>query len=82
MELREKDLEPVWDLRGLRERANMTQSEAAARMGYSIPAVNQWEKGLTSPAIDKLPKIAAVLDVTMDELVPALIRTRRRASSG
>lgn len=55
-------------IKELREQRGMTRSELARQMGVKHPSVIQWEKEESLPAAAKLPKLAAVLGVTIDEL--------------
>ncbi len=52
----------------LRKQQNMTQMELADRLGISFQAVSNWERGNTMPDIAKLPELAEVFGVTIDEL--------------
>lgn len=80
-ELREKDLgPPARELRLLRENAGLTKLDLAAALNTALPAVYQWEKGDAWPTIDKLPRMAELLGVSVAELVASLIQTRRAAS--
>lgn len=51
-----------------RERA-MTQETLAAEMGVSPQAVSKWENDQTCPDISLLPQLAALLNVSVDELL-------------
>ena len=53
----------------LRKEANMTQMELADRMGISFQAVSNWERGNSMPDISKLPELAEIFGVTVDELL-------------
>jgi len=37
------------DVRGIRERLNLSQSDFAARFGFTASAVRQWEQGRRQP---------------------------------
>lgn len=52
-----------------REKQSLTQCDLAKRMGVTQGAVSQWEKGTVKPRADLLPKLAEVLDCTIDELL-------------
>ena len=58
----------IMRIRELRERAGLSQSELARRMGLTRPSVIQWELGQSLPTSDKLPLLAEVLACTVDEL--------------
>lgn len=53
----------------LRKAQNMTQPELADRMGISFQAVSNWERGASMPDIGKLPELAGIFGVTVDELL-------------
>ena len=53
----------------LRKGKNMTQPELADRMGISFQAVSNWERGNSMPDIAKLPELAEILGVSVDELL-------------
>ena len=53
----------------LRKSRNMTQMELADQMGVSYQAVSNWERGNSMPDISKLPELAAIFGVTIDELL-------------
>ncbi len=53
----------------LRKRRNMTQMELADLMGISFQAVSNWERGNSMPDISKLPELAELLSVSLDELL-------------
>ena len=53
----------------LRKGHNMTQLELADKIGISFQAVSNWERGNSMPDISKLPELASLFDVTIDELL-------------
>ena len=53
---------------GLRKGKNMTQMELADKMSISFQAVPNWERGNSMPDIAKLPELAQIFEVTIDEL--------------
>lgn len=53
----------------LRKEKDMTQPALADRMGVSFQAVSNWERGMSMPDIGKLPELAEVLGVSIDELL-------------
>lgn len=57
-------------IRQLRTAAGYESIEAFAHaLGYSWPTVSRYERGVTTPSLDRLHRIADVLDVTLDELL-------------
>lgn len=57
------------NLREIRLLRNLTQRELAERIGIASNTYNQYETGKREPDIATLQKIAAVLEVSIDELV-------------
>lgn len=53
----------------LRKSRGMTQLELAAKLGVTDKAVSKWERDLSCPDINSLPKLAEVLGVSVDELL-------------
>ena len=62
-------VEKVSKIAELRKAAGLTQEEFATRLCVTQGAVSQWEQGIASPSIDKLPKLAEILGCTVDELL-------------
>ena len=55
-------------LKELRKSRNMTQEVVADRLGVTSQTVSKWERGLLSPDITLLPKIALLFNCTIDSL--------------
>lgn len=55
-------------LKSLRTEMNMTQEEAAEKLGVSSQTVSKWERGLRSPDIELLPKIAILYRCSIDSI--------------
>ena len=53
----------------LRKAHNMTQMELADKLGISFQAVSNWERGSTMPDISKLPELAEIFHISVDELL-------------
>jgi len=47
----------------------LTQDEFAEKLGLSQSSISQWERGDSLPSADLLPKIARVLDCSVEDLV-------------
>lgn len=55
-------------IKHFREKLNMTQETLANKLNVDKSAVTKWETGVAVPKANKLPKIAEVLECTIDEL--------------
>lgn len=55
----------------LRKEKGMTQSELAEKMNVTDKAVSKWERNLSCPDINSIPKLAQILDITIEELLNA-----------
>lgn len=51
-----------------RKRKHMSMTELAKGMNISTTAVSKWESGECQPTADKLPQLAALLGVGINEL--------------
>ncbi len=56
-------------LSSLRKEKGMTQMELADKMEISFQAVSNWERGKTMPDISKLPELAALFGVSIEEIL-------------
>ena len=56
-------------IKALRLERGLTQSEFAEILCISFQAVSNWERGITSPDLDNLVRIAKLFGVTVDELL-------------
>ena len=53
----------------LRKEKGMTQLELAEKMGVTDKAVSKWERDLSFPDVNTIPKLAEMFNVTTDELL-------------
>ena len=53
----------------LRREKGMTQVELAEKMGVTDKAVSKWERNLSFPDVNTIPKLAEIFNVTVDELM-------------
>lgn len=53
----------------LRKKNGMTQLELAEKMGVTDKAVSKWERDLSCPDVNTLPKLAELFGISMDELM-------------
>lgn len=55
----------------LRKEKNMTQNDLAEKMNVTDKAVSKWERNLSCPDVNSIPKLAEVLGITVNELLNA-----------
>ena len=55
----------------LRKEKGLTQLELAEQMGVTDKAVSKWERDLSFPDVSALPRLAAIFDMSVDELLQA-----------
>ena len=53
----------------LRKEKGMTQSELAEKMNVTDKAVSKWERNLSCPDINSIPKLAEILGIQVEELL-------------
>ena len=53
----------------LRKENGLTQFELAEKMGVTDKAVSKWERDLSYPDVNSIPKLAEVFGVSVDELM-------------
>ena len=57
----------------LRKEKGMTQLDLADEMGVTDKAVSKWERDISCPDINSIPKLADVLGVSVEELMQVKI---------
>lgn len=65
----------------LRKEKKLTQVEVAEMMGVTDKAVSKWERDLSFPDINTLPKLAELFDVTVDELMQVKVDTKKEENT-
>lgn len=55
----------------LRKEKSMTQNDLAEKMNVTDKAVSKWERDLSCPDVNSLPKLAEILGTTVEELLNA-----------
>lgn len=53
----------------LRKEKGMTQLELAEKMRVTDKAVSKWERDLSFPNINSIPKLAEIFEVSVDDLM-------------
>jgi len=61
----------------LRKEKGMTQLELAEKMGVTDKAVSKWERDLSLPDINAIPKLAELFGISVDELMQGETETKR-----
>ena len=70
------------NIAGLREAAGLTVKDLQDIFGFATPqAIYKWQHGAAMPTIDNLVVLAAVLAVTMDEIIVIDADLRARMSA-
>ena len=60
----------------LRKEKKMTQLELADLMGVTDKAVSKWERDLSFPDINSIPKLAEIFEISVDELMQVKTETK------
>lgn len=60
----------------LRKEQGMTQLDLAEKMGVTDKAVSKWERDLSFPDVNSLPKLAEIFHVSVDELMQVKTATK------
>ncbi len=53
----------------LRKEKNMSQKDLADKLNITDKAVSKWERGISCPDINTIPKLSQILGVTSEELL-------------
>jgi len=62
-------------LKTKREACGLTQIEVAKKLGYSSPQfISNWERGLSTPPMNKLKKLGELYNVSGDEIFEVLLQ--------
>ena len=64
----------------LRKGKRMTQLELAEKMGVTDKAVSKWERDLSFPDINSIPKLAEIFEISVDELMQ--VKTETKENTG
>lgn len=64
----------------MRRENGMTQLELAEKMGVTDKAVSKWERDLSFPDVNSIPKLAEIFNVTVDELMQ--VKTDTKENTG
>ena len=64
----------------LRKENGMTQLQLAEIMGVTDKAVSKWERDLSAPDVNSIPKLAETFGITVDELMQVKTETKENRS--
>jgi len=60
-------------LKNAREKASLTQQDVARKLNYSTPQfVSNWERGISLPPLDVMPRLSEVLQIAPRTLIETL----------
>ncbi|MBR2824855.1 MAG: helix-turn-helix transcriptional regulator, partial [Solobacterium sp.] len=57
------------NIKQLRKDKNLTQEDLADKLDVSFQAISSWERDMYKPEVEKLMKLAEVLDVSVSRLL-------------
>lgn len=63
----------------LRKEQGMTQLELAEKMGVTDKAVSKWERDLSFPDVNTIPKLAEIFNLSVDALMQVKTDTKEQA---
>ena len=66
----------------LRKEQGMTQLELAEKMGVTDKAVSKWERDLSLPDVNSIPRLAEIFNVTVDEIMQIKADAKKTAEKG
>lgn len=67
------------NLREARERAGLTQYEAADAIGVAQPQLSLWESGKTTPKINRYRQIGEAYGLTPNQVFSAVVESQMEA---
>ena len=65
------------NLKTMREAVNITRAELAKTLGLKQSSVAMWETGKSVPKTTDLPKLAKVLNVSVEEIINCFTEKQR-----
>ena len=64
----------------LRKEKGMTQLQLAEKMGVTDKAVSKWERDLSMPDLNSIPKLAEIFEISVDDLMQMKTNTTENRS--
>lgn len=65
-------------LKSIRLQKNVRQISIKQHLNISSGCISQWESGKRQPKIEQLPKLAEILDCSIEEIVLAILETKQQ----
>ena len=65
-------------IKHLRQKENITQNSLALMIYCDQTTISKYEKGIAVPKIEQLPKLANALNCSIEDVVYALIETKKQ----
>jgi transcriptional regulator with XRE-family HTH domain len=59
----------IFNLKEVRKKKNMKQSDLANRLNTAQQVISDYEVGKKTPSLERLVELAQILDVSLDELI-------------
>lgn len=56
-------------IKAARVNAELTQEQAAEKIGVTVKTIQNWESGATSPTMEQGKKLASVYGLTVDNII-------------
>ena len=66
----------------MRKEQGMTQLELAEKMGVIDKAVSKWERDLSFPDVNSIPRLAEIFNVSVDEIMQVKADTKINEKTG
>lgn len=60
-----------------RKEKAMTQLELSSLLGVTDKAVSKWERDLSLPDTNTIPKLAEILDIRLEDLMQTSVKKRK-----
>lgn len=64
----------------LRKEKGITQLQLAEKMGVTDKAVSKWERDLSMPDLNSIPKLAEIFEISVDDLMQMKTDTKENRS--
>lgn len=65
-------------LRAIRKAKQIKQTQIVRLLNITSGCYSQWENGKRQPGIEQIPKIAQILNCSIEDVVLAIIKTKEK----